>query len=83
MQLTDKKRGILLRNSADNGRRHILQNGILLVGMEPADVVVATEPGHLLAGVDAAVLLYLLDGKLQGTVAVEVGKEFLVAHGVE
>ena len=46
----------------------------MVVGVEPLDSVVATEPSHLLAGVDAAVLFYLLDSKLKGAGAIEVGK---------
>ena len=51
--------------------------------MEPLDAIVAAEPCHLLTRIDAAVLLNLLNGKLQRAVTVEVGKQLLVAYGVE
>ena len=62
---------------------HVGHDGFLLVGVEPSDVFVATVPGHLLAGVDAAVLLDLLDGEVERALSVEVGEELLVAHGIE
>ena len=34
-----------------------------LLRVEPVDFLVSFEPGHLLTGIDALVLLYLFDGK--------------------
>ncbi len=34
-----------------------------LLRVEPQDVLVPFEPGHLLTGIDAGVLLYFPDGK--------------------
>ena len=62
---------------------HIAHDAANFIGMEPMDVFVAAEPGHLFAGVDTAILLDFLDGELESTVAIKVGKQLLVAHGIE
>ena len=53
------------------------------IGVKPVDGRVAPEPCHLLAGVDAGVLLDFLYGKVEAALVAEAGKELLVADGVE
>ena len=54
---------------------------ILLVGMIPVDFSISLKPGELLAHVFTAMRLYLADGFILIYLAIEIGKQLLVAHG--
>ena len=47
------------------------------------DSIIFLEPCELLAHILSSVGLYLSDGFFFGDAAVEVGKQLLIAHGVE
>ena len=55
----------------------------MLIGMKPLNILIATEPSHLLARIDAAILLYLLNSEFQGTVSIKMGKQFFVTNRIE
>ena len=51
--------------------------------MIPSDVRIFGEPCHLLFSIDAGVLSDAVERHVEWPVAVEVSKDFFVAHGVE
>ena len=55
----------------------------LLSGIEPAYFFVPFEPCHLFTGVDAGVLLNLLNGERQCPFAVKVIEYFLITHCIQ
>ena len=56
---------------------------LFVVGVEPGDVAVVPEPGHLFLGVDTCVLLDALYGHGEFPCAVEDVEHFLVSYGVQ
>ena len=62
---------------------NILHNFCLLVGMEPHDVFVPFEPGHLFTRVNAGILLDFSDSEFQSPFSVQILEHFFVSYGIE
>ena len=62
---------------------NILHNFCLLVGMEPHDVFVPFEPGHLFTRVNAGILLDFPDSEFQCPFSVQILEHFFVSYGIE
>ena len=62
---------------------NILHNFCLLVGMEPHDVFVPFEPGHLFTRVNAGILLDFPDSEFQSPFSVQILEHFFVSYGIE
>mgnify|MGYP002712239620 CR=1 FL=1 len=59
---------------------NILHNFCLLVGMEPHDVFVPFEPGHLFTRVNAGILLDFPDSEFQCPFSVQILEPFFQGH---